>query len=458
MYIRSIHPDSGKPSSAAIPSIARLWFFPAIISYSGPSVSCCYRRRRPASGTTSLHRNWSESGSTASPFFCSSDSCSSSTQFTAPKATDDISPHGWLTERRLFLGLAYGLVLFFGLNHAVVEMVIWSHINGYLLFVILVLGASLLCSKVLAEPEASLGRQNLRLVGTFLLCLVSAFTYEIGQFFAVIAGGVLGASAWGPGRRFRALAVFALFASILPLYQGINLLGRAAHPAAWDGRTTAPRELDRAVHPGAWDGSTTTIWERAFSTTTLKNAIRYVLYTTVQPFFPAFATWADVGDRLFIPEVAKELPRRHLPPRSKLMVSLGVVGALLVLTLRSLPRLVASRDKTGWFLVVLLPFSLFVLHAGITVLGRMNVRSNSYILGTATYFAYASPSPGRPAQPVCPLGLRRARSAAGRSAWVVSVQVILLLGLLAVSIAGGLRYARDQSQHGDALAAPSRHG
>jgi len=46
----------------------------------------------------------------------------------------------------------------------------------------------LLSLKLLAQGDASLARRRLLVAGTFLFLLLSAFTYELGQFLAVLAG------------------------------------------------------------------------------------------------------------------------------------------------------------------------------------------------------------------------------------------------------------------------------
>src|SRR6202035_1222165 len=142
----------------------------------------------------------------------------------------------------LLLWLAYGLALFFGLNFAVVEMVIWSHINGYLLVIVFALAATLLSFQIHTQGDASPARRRLLVAGTFLFLLLSAFTYELGQFLAVLAGAVVGLSAWRYGRPGRGLALFLMFASVLPLYQGANFLDQTVHPFTTDENFTSVLE------------------------------------------------------------------------------------------------------------------------------------------------------------------------------------------------------------------------
>ncbi len=322
---------------------------------------------------------------------------------------------GPFTEGGLLRALAYGLALFFGLNCAVVEMVIWSHINGYLLFVVFALGALLLALKLLAEPDASPLRRRLLLSGAFLLVLAGAFTYEIGQFYGVAVGAVLGAAAWRGGRPGRACLLFALFAAVLPLYQGINY-------------------LDRLAHPGAWDESMSAIAEKAVSAQSLEHARRYVLYTVTQPFFPSLMGW-EFRARVVIPEPAltwENLRGGGWPVFS----SLAVLAIGAVLAVRGLYHLTRERGKAGRLLVVLLPLSLFVLHATVTVLGRMNLRPSPVTLSSNSYYAYL---PLLAVLASLYVVWTWAASGTARRALVVAAYLPLLAGLAVLSVFGGLK-------------------
>ncbi len=274
---------------------------------------------------------------------------------------------GWLSERHLLMGLAYGFALFFGLNAAIIEMVIWSHINGYLLFIVLALGALLLALKLLAEPNASSGRGMALTIAAFLLVLVSAFTHEIGQFFAVMIGAALALTTLAAGRRGQAVGVFALFASVLVLYQGLNF-------------------LDQLAHPGEPDVTLKTVAEKAVSSQTLNHASRYVLFTTLQPFLPSrlqWWYWFRVGFN------ERPLTWRSVRPRDPMrLASDCVLGGLFLLSLRGLARLFTSPGRGRKLLIVALPMSLFFLHGAATVLGRMNIRPSLTALGGNSYYTY----------------------------------------------------------------------
>ena len=191
-------------------------------------------------------------------------------------------PAGSAWAGRLRLALAYVLALFFAVNFAGTEMVIWHHIHGYLLFVLLVLGSWLLLLDELCDLPAPRGR-SWRLGGALLLTLLSAFTYETGAYYAVCLGGVLALVSAGRRRFRRGLVLFALFAAVLPVFRAADWLDRRSH------RHTQP------------DVTEATVWEHARWEPTTEHAKRYLLFTLCQPFFPSCPEWS-FADRLFIPE------------------------------------------------------------------------------------------------------------------------------------------------------------
>jgi hypothetical protein len=330
-----------------------------------------------------------------------------------PPSNDEDGP-GWLTERVYLRWLAYGLALFFSLNVAIMEMVIWSHINGYLLFVVLVLGATLICLSLLTKPNASATRQTALVGGAFLLVFLAAFTHEIGQFFAVLTGAVLGLGALAAGRRRRAAGLFALFASILVVYQGVNC-------------------LDRLAHPSEPDVSMQLIVERAASTQTLYHAYRYFLYTVAQPFLPSHVKWWYFG-RVAIDEPVLTAKNLYLRDPMNLS-SLAVLGGLCILALRGTAGFLRAEGKVKKLLIVALPLSLFVLHGAATVLGRMNVRLKPDVLSINSYYTYL-PLLG---VLIALYGLCVCSLSASHGRWrlALPVHAVVLLGLVVLSAFGG---------------------
>ena len=319
----------------------------------------------------------------------------------------------WITERRLLKGLAYGLAFFFALNFTVMEMVVWSHINGCLLFSVFVLAAMILILKILGEPAAAI---HARTAGAFLLLLVSAFTYEIGQFFAILTGAALAISAWRDGRPGRALALFSLFASILLLYQGVNL-------------------LDQAVHSQQPDITLALIVQQACSPRTLEHAGRYVLYHAVQPFFPAQARWWFFG-RIAIaePVLTWENQVRAGPLQ---LASLAMSAACLLLLLRGLIRVATGKNRLRKLLIVFLPLSFFVVHGAVTVLGRMNIRVWPDILAINSYYVYF-PLLGALTSLYAIWTCAACRTQSRHPWLVLPVYLILYFALVSLSVFGGV--------------------
>jgi hypothetical protein len=308
--------------------------------------------------------------------------------------------------------LPYAVVAFFALNSAVVELVIFAHLHGYLLFLVFLLGSLVL---LLGGPAARPGRGGAALWGAWALACLSAFTYEMGQFYAVLAGlFVAAAHSRRLGAR-RALALFAAFASILPLYQAVNRLDRLAHRGQFTEEATGQVMLGQA-----------------FTTDSLRNAGRFTLYTAFQPFVPSADKDAYVRDRLDVPEWAWNGDGPGVGPA--LLASLALVPAV-ALGLAGVWRLARRGRATLWGAFLLL-CCLYAVYAGMNVVGRMNLRREPDILSRNSYYAY----------PALLLAL-----AAGFTAWQAPGRAgragtlgrgSLLLGLAVLSAADGFQVRR----------------
>jgi hypothetical protein len=275
---------------------------------------------------------------------------------------------GWFTERLFLRVLPYALVLFWGMNFAISEVVIYSHINGYMLFLDFVLGGLVLLLEYWANPEAFGRRQALLLAGGWLLLLLSAFTHELGQLFAVAVAIVLALAEHRRGRLRRGLLLLSLFAGVLLLYQTVNFLDKKSHPGAQP-------DLDYAM-----------ILKQAATPQSIDHAWRYVAYTTVQPFFPSCATWEYFAERLELQE-----PRAVLGNYWRggpiLIISYLAVGAGLLLAARGLYYFLRGHCWMNRVLL-LLPIALFAGHLALTVFGRMNMRPGPRALSINSYYTY----------------------------------------------------------------------
>jgi hypothetical protein len=308
---------------------------------------------------------------------------------------------------------AYALALFFGLDVAVMELPIYHHLTGYMLFLLCQLGVVLLVLDLLVDSHGRRPGRLLRIGGAFLLALLGAFTYEIGQFFAVVVGLVLGATWWQGGNRRQGAALAALFCSVLIFFQLADRTHRALHP---------PRPIDLGE---------SAILEEACSPLTLVNTARYFTFCIVQPFFPSCIE-PRFASRLVIPEPADDAYANYHRLDPLMGVSLLVVLGAIALTIVSFRRLNSDPHLRPRLIIVFLALVLIGLHFGIIVLGRLNMRPRQNMLSMNSYYAYfplAMMLVGLFASWSSVPATRRPRSE--RTA--ASLQVALAVGLLVLS-------------------------
>ncbi|MDB5312797.1 MAG: hypothetical protein JWO38_6999 [Gemmataceae bacterium] len=321
--------------------------------------------------------------------------------------------------------LPQGVVAFFALNPCVQELVIWAHLHGYLLFLVFLLGSMILLLRHAAGAAAGSWTSS-SLWGAWGLALLSAFTYELGQVYAVLAG-LFTAAAITPrvGAR-RGLAAAAGFASIVIVYQAANGVDRRLH----DGRYTP-------------DGNAALVRERAFTPDTPTHAARFVAYTAAQPFFPSVLQSHFGTERLLIPESlwAGHGCRVFSPT---LVVSYGVVGVVGVMGLAGLRRLARPGERLPR-LTFALAAGLYGAYAAVTVLGRMNLRPGTYALAGNSYYAY-------PGLLFALVALSAAWAAAGRGGLPTGgLRTGLLAGLVALAGLGAEQVRRVNEEVARAL-------
>lgn len=303
--------------------------------------------------------------------------------------------------------LPYGVCLFFALNKSVAELVIWSHLHGYLLFLIFLLAS--LTGLLRCAGQAAAWKSPW-LWGSWVLALLAAFTYELGQFYALLAGLLL-AAALPPGTaRPRRFAVCGLFAAVMALYQGADALDRWVHRGQF-----SPHD-DRAQILG-----------EALSQETVANSSRFLSYTTLQPFFPSMWRGRLKGGHLKIKEVAWD-QCSHSFFRPAFTTSVLTVALASALGVFGLVQLLRRRDKRSFFLF-LLGIGLYGAYLAAIVLGRLNRRApvhlsyNSYYAHTGLLLALV---------PAFTVWL-----AAGRGRAAAAGQAALLLGMVALSCYSG---------------------
>jgi hypothetical protein len=260
----------------------------------------------------------------------------------------------------------YGLVAFFALNPYTQELVIWAHLHGYLVFLILVFGA------VACVNRYARGGNSRWLTGAWALACASAFTYELGQLFAVLLGASAALLAAPRVGSAKAAGVAVGFASILVGYQLADRIDAQAHHGRYEPENLKPVILDCA-----------------FRGPTVTNSVRFAVFTGVQPFFPALVKHSYAGQRL---EVAEHFwrTRKHVKmPTPVTAVSAATYFGLLGLALVGL-RALAREPSRAAAVALLLPLALYALYAGMAVLGRMNLRPTAVILSSNSYYAYTA--------------------------------------------------------------------
>jgi hypothetical protein len=264
----------------------------------------------------------------------------------------------------------YALTAFFALNPAVQELVIWAHLHGYLLFLALLFGSLNLLFRALAQPTfGSLWSGNL--IGAWVLAFVSAFTYEMGQFYAVFAGLFSAVAAYPRTGLLRSLTLFVLFASILPTYQAIN-------------------RYDYELHRGQYipDNAPRAIYDQLFTHATITHSVRFGLYTAIQPFCPSMLETAFSGGRLQIAETLwNETSWRKCGPTA--LVSALVLVLTMSFTAAGLYGF-CWRGQRLPILILLLLAALYAFYAAMTVLGRMNLRPGPAMLTSNCYYTYTA--------------------------------------------------------------------
>jgi hypothetical protein len=266
--------------------------------------------------------------------------------------------------------LPYGVSLFFALNFAVQELVIWAHLHGYLLFLVFLLGSLLLLLRHVASPAGGSWKSP-ALWGAWALTVLSAFTYELGQLYAVLAALFAAVALPRPAGVARRMGFCLLFASVLPLYQGVNHLDAAAHEGQYQ-----PDRLEAVIR------------SQLFTEHTVRYSKHFFLYTTVQPFFPSLARWSFSGGRLHFEEAVRK--RGLSDAFGPLTVLSGLVVVLaLALWLAGLWRLVRRGGGLS-LLALLLALGLYGAYSAMTVLGRLNVRPGSTSLTSNSYYVYTA--------------------------------------------------------------------
>ncbi len=268
--------------------------------------------------------------------------------------------------------LPFLLSLFFALNFAVMEMVIWANIAGYLLFILFFLSAITLLFMAMAGEKLSMRKQFILFLGAWFFALLLAFTYEMGQFVALLLG--IAAGIWSYRKNNgvkKSLFYFFVFFLIAIIYQSANILDLHSHPVLKGG--AAPFN---AIVSGI------------FSVKTIHNFSRLIKFTIFQPFFPWYAIiYYNNAVRLNIFEYFSTNYRVF---GGLSIYSFSIFAAWLAFAGLGLRKLLLKRDKIPLLLLFVLTGAL-ILYWLLIILGRMNIRiDDPYILSAQSYYSYFS--------------------------------------------------------------------
>jgi hypothetical protein len=305
-----------------------------------------------------------------------------------------------------FLPLA--LTLFFAVNFATAEQVIWYSINGYLLALVLLLGSLNLIARAELVPGSAVGAL---LAGAWFLGLLAAFTYELGQVFALCVALALGGVRLARGKRAAAFGVFAAFAAIVVIYQSAN-------------------QYDRGLHGGDWHDDIP-ILRNAWQPHTLERAAHYAVYTEVQPFFPFTCGMQMLScGKMHVGEEIWDGCMRQTP---MLWVSTAVVGLWIGFALLGGLRLLAGANG-GALAVTVAALGTALGHVGLIVLGHGDLATNPYYTYTTLLFTLCGGA-------VCAAWALRPR-ADYRCPVMQNVTWLLVIGLVVLSVGGGRKVHR----------------
>ena len=251
--------------------------------------------------------------------------------------------------------IIFSLLAFVALNPVLIEQVIWTHIQGYLLFVILMLSSFYFLLKIDDNPKKYI-------FFIWSLLFIASFTYELGLLMTLLFGSYLFFSFRKTNLKL-GISIFLLFSSIPIIYHIINWFDLNRH-------LEGPLQYYN--------------WKEIFLTgpimKTISNAIVLLGYTTLHPLIPSLARYS-FGSRLVIGDLRGEGFNFYT------ILSIIMVAYLLFIVItRAKPLLKsASRSLISLLVVLLITYCGYL---GIIIFGRLNSNIHSSLLTSSSYYAY----------------------------------------------------------------------
>jgi hypothetical protein len=277
--------------------------------------------------------------------------------------------------------LPFSFALFYGLNFSLIEMVTWTHVHGYVLFTTTLLGSILFAFLYSVRDTAGV-RGKLFILGAWLFAFSGAFLYDMGQLTAILIGLFLGITAYLEEKKLNKPLIIAFLFFLIPiLYQTMNFIDLFSRSPAL---------------PGVAGG----LLSKSMSVGTIANALRFITFTIVQPFFPseAFIVLAFFNERITIAEPLISGNRIHsiyeqsgilnpFAPSLWLVLCSSVFILICLASLTSFKGLFKDINKRKSLICMGLLSGIIIMYTSMNVLGRMALRPGA-ILSANSYYAY----------------------------------------------------------------------
>lgn len=263
---------------------------------------------------------------------------------------------------RIANGVAALAALYFATTPAIMEQVIWAHVNAYMLASLCVLGII----RVQADAAANDWIAPRQVAVTLALAVIACFTFEPALFLPPLLA-LCAAAGWTPAGKTPATVRSRLGLAMLYLAPAVVYLGAYL--------------LDQHIHPVQQDPWMNSLGRRAAAVETLINLARYLVYAVGYPFV-AGKPEGYTGIRLFVSEPSAV--------RAVLAAVLLACLAAAIIAGGNAARHLSGRPRRAALLAGAIALGLLVAQALMFTVGRINPNPTSpTVLATSSYQSYA---------------------------------------------------------------------
>ncbi len=268
-----------------------------------------------------------------------------------------------ITANRIAANLMAALAaLYFATTPAIMEQVIWAHVNAYMLATLCVLGV-IHVQRVAVTNGGITPRQ---VAATIALSAIACFSFEPALFLPLLLA-LCAATGWLPAAKAAVsirsrLRLAMLFLAPVAIYFGAYVLDQHIHP----------------VEDDAWMDS---LGKRAASLNTAMNLVRFLAFSVAYPFV-AGKPEGFTGTRLLVAEPSQAL--------ALLVVALLACIAGVVIAGGYAARCLGERPRRAALLAGAITLAWLVATALMYTIGRINPNPTSpTVLATSSYQSYA---------------------------------------------------------------------